>query len=147
VLKARHVLLVASDVRWPDNQSVTAQFLGDHWRFTPIWAILAQKSGAPVVSVYCSMLAGGTHRLEFAEPRHLTPTDDIATCVQQELQKIESRVLKDPENANDYFFWSLDDSPAARELRVMPNAAENSGHPLTPGPHFDVDRAGSRVKS
>ncbi len=147
VLKAKHVLLVASDVRWPDNQSVTAEFLGDRWRFTPIWAILAQKSGAPVVSVYCSMLAGGTHRLEFAQPRHLTPSDDIAACVQQELLSIESRVLNDPENANDYFFWSLDDSPAARELRVISDTAEPAGSTLVKAPHFDVDRAGSRVNS
>jgi len=142
VLKSRYVILVASDVRWLDNQSVTAEFLGERWKFTPIWAILAQRSGAPVVSVYCSMLPGGQHRLEFAEPRHIAQGEDISACVQQELRRIESKVLEDPENANDYFFWALDQSPAAAELRVttQPNDASKS----IPSPHFGIESHAAR---
>jgi KDO2-lipid IV(A) lauroyltransferase len=143
VIKSKYIMLVASDVRWLDNQSVGAQFLGERWKFTPIWAILAQRSGAPVVSVYCSMLPGGTHRLEFAEPRHIEPGDDISRNVQEELSRIESRVLKDPENANDYFFWALDKSPAADELRVAEPDATISK--LIPSPHFGVETP--RVRS
>lgn len=137
VLKSRYIILVASDVRWLDNQSVTAQFLGEHWKFTPIWALLAQRSGAPVVSVYCSMLPGGTHRLEFAEPRHIAPNADIPEIVQQELRRIEARVLADPENANDYFFWALDQSPAAAELRVITPSTDSSKS--IPSPHFGIE--------
>lgn len=142
VLKSELVLLIASDVRWLDNQSVVAEFLGERWKFTPSWAILAQRSGAPVVPVHCSMMAGGTHRLEFGEPRHISPGEDIAACVQAELRGIEARVLTDPENANDYFFWALDESPAAEELRVRGNSSGTGSK--VPGHHLKSDLAGSK---
>lgn len=141
-LKSRLVLLVACDVRWDDNQSVAASFLGNRWKFTPIWAILAQRSGAPVVPVICSMMDDGRHLLEFFPPEHVAPESDLSVLVQDSLDRIEQRVKCDPCNSNDYFFWGLDESQESLLLRatspdnqeIQPN--QQSSPSLTQ-PHFN----------
>lgn len=125
ILKAGHVLLIASDVRWADNQSVVAEFLGDRWKFTPIWAILAQRCGAPVLPCYCTMLPDGRHRLEFEAPYHVAPGANLQETVQAALKRLEAKVIEDPTNANDYFFWALDRQPATLALKC--NDAEIVG--------------------
>jgi KDO2-lipid IV(A) lauroyltransferase len=139
ILKSQYVLLLASDVRWANNLSVTARFLGERWKFTPIWAVLSQRSNAPVVSVYCSMLPEGKHRIEFAPPLNIAPDANLDEIVQNELSRLESRVLADPENANDYFFWALDQTDYARELRVLDDPEPKAASETIRGPHFDVD--------
>lgn len=146
ILKAGNVLLIASDVRWGDNQSVVAEFLGDRWKFTPIWAILAQRSGAPVLPCYCTMLPDGRHRLEFEAPYHVAPGASLQETVQAALKRLETKVLEDPTNANDYFFWALDHQPATLVLKCTD--AENAGFPESKnaaqayaGPHVGTTSA------
>ncbi|MFM1801360.1 MAG: hypothetical protein RJA81_712, partial [Planctomycetota bacterium] len=141
-LKSRLVLLVACDVRWDDNQSVTASFLGNRWKFTPIWAILAQRSGAPVVPVICSMMDNGRHLLEFFPPEHVAQESNLSVLVQDSLDRIEQRVKFDPCNSNDYFFWALDESQESSLLRAtsahhQDNPSKSQNSPSVTQPHFD----------
>lgn len=137
-LKAGHMLLIACDVRWADNQSVAARFLGETWKFTPMWALLAQRSGAPVLPCYCTMLPDGRHRLEFGPVVHVSQTDNLTEVVQQALSQVERRVLQDPSNSNEYFFWVLDDRPATLALKLVAEEAIGAEKTSIPSPHFDI---------
>jgi phosphatidylinositol dimannoside acyltransferase len=139
-LKSKLVLLVACDVRWDDNQSVVGQFMGLGWKFTPIWAILSQRSGAPVVPVFCSMLPDGRHLLEFCPPEQISGSANLTEVVQRALDRVEARVKADPGNSNDYFFWSIEDSVSTKSLHVdgtsklVSEPVSSTG--VTPHPHF-----------
>ena len=137
-LKAGHLLLIACDVRWADNQSVVARFLGERWKFTPIWAMLAQRSAAPVLPCYCTMLPNGRHRLEFGPVVHVSPQDDLTEVVQNALDQVEMRVLQDPTNSNEYFFWALDDRPSTLALKLTDEAATATDNSAIPSPHFGI---------
>jgi len=137
-LKAGHLLLIACDVRWADNQSVAARFLGETWKFTPIWAILAQRSGAPVLPCYCTMQPDGRHRLEFGPVVHVSPKDDLTAVVQQALDQVELRVRQDPANSNEYFFWALDNRPDTLALKVLDTPTVAAESPAIPSPHFGL---------
>lgn len=139
-LKANHVLLVACDVRWDDNQSVVGRFMGIHWKFTPIWAILSMRSGAPVVPVFCSMMPDGRHHLEFLPPESIPADANLTELVQASLERVEARVKTDPGNSNDYFFWKFDRSELSASMRVDlqdSTLTDSKNAPNTPPPpHF-----------
>lgn len=139
-LKSKLVLLVACDVRWDDNQSVVGQFMGLNWKFTPIWAILSQRSGAPVVPVFCSMLPNGRLLLEFCPSEQISTSANLTEVVQRALDRVEARVKADPGNSNDYFFWSIEDSVSQNSPHAEAASKTASGPVsstgVTPQPHF-----------
>ena len=70
---------------------------------------LRREFDAPVVPVFCAMLADGTYRIDFREPLHI-PEDaprrgQILPWVQSYLRTLEDEVRRHPDNSNDYFFW------------------------------------------
>ena len=142
-LKSKYVVLVASDVRWNDNQSVVGRFMGELWKFTPIWAVLAQRSGAPVLPCYCSMMPNGRHKLEFGPVQHIQAGESLQSLVQEALDRVELKVKQDPLNSNDYFLWATDTSRASLDVKVLEvdqPASEISlsqAHGLK-APHFGV---------
>ncbi|MEI7921918.1 MAG: lysophospholipid acyltransferase family protein [Planctomycetota bacterium] len=141
LLKAKHVVLVACDVRWNDNQSVVGRFMGELWKFTPIWAILAQRSTAPVLPCYCSMLPDGRHLIEFGAVEHVAPGQSLQAAVQASLDRVECKVKQDPLNSNDYFLWATDTSRASLDVRYIESESTeisiDQAH-ASNSPHFDV---------
>ncbi len=118
VLKAGLCVLIASDVRWSGQHTAVASFLGHEYRFSATWVSLAVLTRAPVVQVFCTMAADGTHDLEFLPAFHIPPDGNtpeaLAGWVQRAIDQIEARVATDPTNSNEYFFWAEPDDPAHR---------------------------------
>lgn len=116
ILKAGMTILIASDVRWTGQHTAPALFLGQPYTFSATWVVLAALTGSPVVSVFCRMRPDGTHELEFL-PAFEVPSDaassgQASVWVQKAVSEIETRVGQNPENSNEYFFWSSPDDSA-----------------------------------
>ena len=135
-LKAGHVVLTTNDVRWNDNRSVVGTLMGIQWKFTSTWVMLAQRSQAPVVPVFCLMRSDGRHELRFLPPEQIAPDADPAQVIQQSLDHLQAMIIAEPGNSTDFLGWSLDRSPEALEVRVTPVDAA-PGQKI-PAPHFDL---------
>ena len=113
VLGAGMTIYLAGDVRWTGPNTQVARFLGQHYHFSATWVRLAALTGAPVVPVFCPMLADGTYHIDFRPPFHI-PGDaarngQTFSWVQSYLRTLEDEVRRHPDNSNEYFFWSDSD--------------------------------------
>jgi KDO2-lipid IV(A) lauroyltransferase len=96
--------------------------MGQNYHFSATWVRLAALTGAPVVPVFCPMLADGTYRIDFREP-YRVPEDaprrgQLLPWVQSYLRALEDEVRRHPDNSNDYFFWSESDEFTAPDQRA-----------------------------
>jgi KDO2-lipid IV(A) lauroyltransferase len=119
ILNSGMIVYLAGDVRWTGPNTQVARFLGQHYYFSATWVRLAALSGAPVIPVFCPMLADGTYHIDFRPSFHI-PEDAprngrIATWVQSYLETLEDEVRRYPDNSNEYFFWSDSDAFTAPE--------------------------------
>jgi KDO2-lipid IV(A) lauroyltransferase len=119
VLQAGMMIYLAGDVRWTGPNTQVARFLGQRYHFSATWVRLAALTGAPVVPVFCPMLADGTYRIDF-RPSFQIPTETMhngqtLTWVQSFLETLEDEVRRHPDNSNEYFFWSEHDEFTARD--------------------------------
>ena len=78
--------------------------------------------GAPVLPVFCPMLADGTYQIDF-QPSYGIPEEAVRPgqahpWVQSYLQTLEDAVRRYPDNSNEYFFWSDSDEFTAPEERA-----------------------------
>lgn len=142
-LKAGHVVLTTNDVRWNDNRSVIGTLMGIQWRFTSTWVMLAQRSQAPVVPVFCSMRPDGRHELCFLPAEQFAPDADHTKVIQQSLDRLQAMINAEPGNAMEFLDWPLDRSAGTLEVRVTP--IETTPGQKIPAPHFDL--AGKSVLS
>jgi phosphatidylinositol dimannoside acyltransferase len=122
VLNAGMIIYLAGDVRWTGPNTQAARFLGQDYHFSATWVRLAALTGAPVVPVFCPMLADGTYEVDFREP-YRVPDDaprrgQVLTWVQSYLRTLEDEVRRHPDNSNDYFFWSESDEFTASDRRA-----------------------------
>jgi KDO2-lipid IV(A) lauroyltransferase len=116
VLKAGMVLSIAADVRWSGPLTAEATFLGQTHRFSSTWVNLAAMTGAPVLPNFCRITPEGVYEIEFLPPFSI-PADakqpgEAGRWVQHALDLIENRVIDDPTNSNDYFFWAREEAEA-----------------------------------
>ena len=96
--------------------------MGQPYHFSATWVRLAALTGAPVVPVFCPMLADGTYHIDFRPPFHV-PKDapgngQVLPWVQSYLETLEDEVRRHPENSNEYFFWSETDEYTASDGRA-----------------------------
>lgn len=150
-LKAGHVVLTTNDVRWNDNSSVVGRLMGIDWRFTSTWVMLAQRSQAPVVPVFCLMKSDGSHELRFLPPEHIPLDADVSAVIQKSLDRLQDMINAEPGNSSEFLSWSLDSSPEGFEVRVTP-VETGPIVPKIPSPHFDLaakatSEAGSSANS
>jgi KDO2-lipid IV(A) lauroyltransferase len=122
VLNAGMIIYLAGDVRWTGPNTQVARFLGQYYHFSATWVRLAALTGAPVVPVFCPMLADGTYQIDFRAPFHV-PEDaprqgQILPWVQSYLRTLEDEVRRHPDNSNEYFFWSESDEFHATDQRA-----------------------------
>jgi lauroyl/myristoyl acyltransferase len=113
VLQAGMIIYLAGDVRWTGPNTQVARFMGQFYHFSATWVRLAALTGAPVVPVFCPMLADGTYHIDFRPPMYI-PEDaprngQTMTWVQSYIRLLEDEVRRHPDNSNDYFFWSETD--------------------------------------
>jgi KDO2-lipid IV(A) lauroyltransferase len=113
ILGAGMIIYLAGDVRWTGPNTEVARFMGQNYHFSATWVRLAALTGAPVVPVFCPMLADGTYHIDFRTAFHV-PDDAprhgrILLWVQSYLQTLEDEVRRHPDNSNEYFFWSESD--------------------------------------
>ncbi len=125
VLHAGMIVYLAGDVRWLGPNTQAAGFLGERYQFSATWVRLAALTGAPVVPVFCPMLAAGTYHIDFRPALHV-PGDaprsgQILPWVQSYLEMLEDEVRKHPDNSNEYFFWSESDG-----FHAPPNPEERA---------------------
>jgi KDO2-lipid IV(A) lauroyltransferase len=124
VLGAGMIVYLAGDVRWTGPNTQVARFLSQYYHFSATWVRLAALTGAPVVPVFCPMLADGTYQIDFRpsygipEEAARTGTGQALVWVQSYLQTLEDAVRRYPDNSNEYFFWSDSDEFAAPEERA-----------------------------
>lgn len=135
-LKAGHVVLTTNDVRWNDNRSVVGRLMGIDWKFTSTWVMLAQRSQAPVVPVFCLMKADGRHELRFLPPEQIPIDADLTEVIQKSLDRLQEMINAEPGNSTEFIGWSLDRSPEGLEVRVTP--VETKPGQKIPAPHFDL---------
>lgn len=113
ILQAGMIVQIAGDVRWTGTRNAEGLLLGRRYRFTTTWITLAAITGAPVVPVYGVMKPDGSCALEFLEsfevPADAMKTDEAARLVQRNLDQIEERIRRHPDNSLDYLFWSESD--------------------------------------
>ncbi len=109
ILKAGMILKIACDVRWHGAHTAPGHFLGSTYLFSTTWVILAAMTGAPVVPVFCRPDNRGRYLLEFLPDFRVSPevarNGQAAAFVQRGLDAIADRVLRHPEQSNDYFDW------------------------------------------
>jgi phosphatidylinositol dimannoside acyltransferase len=122
ILGAGMIVYLAGDVRWTGPNTEVAPFLGQHYHFSATWVRLAALTGAPVVPVFCPMLADGTYHIDFRPGFHV-PADaprngQTLPWVQSYLRTLEDEVRRHPDNSNEYFFWSGSDEFTAPEERA-----------------------------
>jgi KDO2-lipid IV(A) lauroyltransferase len=122
VLGAGMIVYLAGDVRWTGPNTQVARFLGQRYHFSATWVRLAALTGAPVIPVFCPMLADGTYQIDF-QPSYGIPEEAARPgqgffWVQSYLQTLEDAVRRYPDNSNEYFFWSDSDEFAAPEERA-----------------------------
>ena len=103
------VVNIASDVRWQGGHTCPGHFLGSTYLFSTTWVVLAARSGAPVVPVFCRPDGRGRYILEFL-PAFRVPADvprngQAATYVQRGLDAVAEQVRHHPDQSNDYFTW------------------------------------------
>ncbi len=122
VLGAGMIVYLAGDVRWTGPNTQVARFLGQYYHFSATWVRLAAISGAPVVPVFCPMLADGTYHIDFRPsfqiPQDAARSGQALAWVQSYLETLEDEVRRYPENSNEYFFWSDSDEFTAPEERA-----------------------------
>ncbi len=145
-LKAGHVVLTTNDVRWNDNRSVVASLMGIQWRFTSTWVMLAQRSKAPIVQVFCLMLPDGRHELRFLPPEHIPADADPAQWIQKTLDRLQAMINLEPGNSCEFIGWPLDHSPEGLSVRVSPITEAPSDHTI-PAPHFGIAGQTQSVES
>jgi KDO2-lipid IV(A) lauroyltransferase len=122
VLQSGMIIYLAGDVRWTGPNTQVARFLGQRYHFSATWVRLAALTGAPVVPVFCPMLADGSYHVDFRPPFQI-PEDAprngrTLDWVQSYLRILEDEVRRHPDNSNDYFFWSESDEFTASEERA-----------------------------
>jgi lauroyl/myristoyl acyltransferase len=122
ILNAGMIIYLAGDVRWTGPNTQVARFMGQHYHFSATWVLLAALTGAPVVPVFCPMLADGTYQIDFRPPLSI-PKDaprngQVLPWVQSYLETLEDEVRLHPDNSNEYFFWSESDEFAVPDERA-----------------------------
>jgi len=137
-LKAGHVVLTTNDVRWNDNRSVVARLMGIDWRFTSTWVMLAQRSKAPIVQVFCLMLPDGRHELRFLPPEHIPADADPAEWIQKTLDRLQAMINLEPGNSCEFLSWPFDRSAEGLSVRVSPVDEVTSVDRSIPSPHFGI---------
>jgi KDO2-lipid IV(A) lauroyltransferase len=116
-LKSGMLLFLAGDVRWDGKLTAPGRFLGETFRFSATWVVLAASTECPVVVAFCQMEPDGRYHLEFRPafqvPRSDNGPDGMAKWVQHYLAILESQIRRHPTNSNDYFFWPAPEEPKA----------------------------------
>ena len=116
------IVYLAGDVRWTGPNTQVARFLGQQYHFSATWVRLAAISGAPVVPVFCPMLADGTYHIDFRPsfqvPQEASKSGQALSWVKSTLDTLEDEVRRYPDNSNEYFFWSDSDEFTAPEERA-----------------------------
>jgi KDO2-lipid IV(A) lauroyltransferase len=108
-VKAGMLLYIAGDVRWSGRLTETAQFLGQTFRFSSTWVVLAAMTDAPVVIEFCRVEPDGHYHVEFL-PAFFVPKEAAAEgqggpWVQRFVDALQEQIRRYPTNSNDYFFW------------------------------------------
>jgi len=104
-LSKNRVVGILIDQRAKRSEGVWADFFGKKAPTTPGLAVLAMKTGAPVVPVFMVRNGFGKHRLIIQEPLELLHTGDIKKDVEANTQlfnhTLESMIRQYP----DQWFW------------------------------------------
>jgi len=104
-LSRNRVVGILIDQRAKRSEGVWADFFGKKAPTTPGLAVLAMKTGAPVVPVFMVRNGFGKHRLVIQEPLELVHTGDIKKDVEANTQlfnhTLESMIRQYP----DQWFW------------------------------------------
>ncbi len=104
-LSQNRVVGILIDQRAKRSEGIWADFFGKKAPTTPGLAVLAMKTGAPVVPVFMVRDGFGKHRLVIQEPLELVHTGDIKKDVEANTQlfnhTLESMIRRYP----DQWFW------------------------------------------
>jgi KDO2-lipid IV(A) lauroyltransferase len=104
-LSQNRVVGILIDQRAKRSEGIWADFFGKKAPTTPGLAVLAMKTGAPVVPVFMIRDGFGKHRLVIQEPLELVHTGDIKKDVEANTQlfnrTLESMIRQYP----DQWFW------------------------------------------
>jgi KDO2-lipid IV(A) lauroyltransferase len=104
-LSRNRVVGILIDQRAKRSEGIWADFFGKKAPTTPGLAVLAMKTGAPVVPVFMIRDGFGKHRLVIQEPLELVHTGDIKKDVEANTQlfnhTLESMIRQYP----DQWFW------------------------------------------
>ena len=104
-LSQNRVVGILIDQRAKRSEGIWADFFGKKAPTTPGLAVLAMKTGAPVVPVFMVRNGFGKHRLVIQEPLELVHTGDIKKDVEANTQlfnhTLESMIRRYP----DQWFW------------------------------------------
>lgn len=104
-LSRNRVVGILIDQRAKRSEGIWADFFGKKAPTTPGLAVLAMKTGAPVVPVFMVRNGFGKHRLIIQEPLALVHTGDIKKDVEANTQlfnhTLESMIRRYP----DQWFW------------------------------------------
>lgn len=113
-LQRNQVVTIAIDLPLA-RQNVEVRFLDGVARFPSGAALLAQVTGAPLLSFFVHH--AGEARPPVAEigpPYHPSPPDDLAACMQHCASRLEEKIREHPGNWNTWLFpiWGEDGSAA-----------------------------------
>ncbi len=106
-LRAECMLYIAGDVRWTGKLTHPTRFLGQRFRFSTTWLVLASMTQAPVVMVFCRMNEDGRYTIDF-HPAFQVPENapqDPEPWTRKFLDILEEQIRRFPTNSNEYFFW------------------------------------------
>ena len=104
-LSQNRVVGILIDQRAKRSEGVWADFFGKKAPTTPALAVLAMKTGAPVLPVFMIRNGHGKHRLLVKEPIPLTHTGDIKKDVEANTQRLNRTVESMVREYPDQWFW------------------------------------------
>jgi len=104
-LSQNRVVGILIDQRAKRSGGVWADFFGKKASTTPALAVLAMKTGAPVLPVFMIRNGFRKHRLWIKEPLELANTGDIKKDVQANTQRINQTLESMIRQYPDQWFW------------------------------------------
>ena len=104
-LARNRVVGILIDQRAKRSEGILADFFGKEAPTTPALAVLAMKTGAPVVPVFMVRNGFGAHRLIIQEPLALVHTGDIKKDVEANTQLFNQRLEAMIRQYPDQWFW------------------------------------------
>jgi len=105
VLKQNEILALVVDQHDPSPSAVVVDFLGRPAAATAAPALLARRTGAPLLPVFAERLPDGTHRARIGEAIECSRTGDLKQDVRETTQRIQNTLEQAVRARPDHWLW------------------------------------------